>query len=78
MCAALATEIAHAIWRSVIGPVVPGESTAFVSCEGDLLVADLRSVPAVRRNKARKLAMTFIEAIKPQKIEVEAASSASP
>jgi hypothetical protein len=71
VCAALATEIAHGIWRSVIGPVPPGESSAFVGCEGDRLVADLRSVPAVRRNKAKKLAMTFIEAIKPQRIEVE-------
>jgi hypothetical protein len=67
VCAALATEIAHAIWRTVL----PGESTAFVSCEGDHLVADLRSVPAVRRNQAKKLAMTFIEALKPQKIEIE-------
>lgn len=71
VCGALATEIAHAIWRSVIGPVQPGESTAFVSREGDKLVADLRSVPAVRRNQAKKLAMTFIEALKPQRIEIE-------
>jgi len=71
ICGALATEIAHTIWRSVIGPSVPSESTAFVSREGDTLVADLRSVPAVRRNHARKLAMTFIEALKPQRIEIE-------
>jgi hypothetical protein len=71
VCGALATEIAHAIWRAVIGPVLPGESTAFVSREGDRLVADLRSVPAVRRNQAKKLAMTFIEALRPQRIEIE-------
>lgn len=72
VCAALATEIAHAIWRSVIGPSVPGESTAFVSCEGDRLVADLRSVPAVRRGQAKKLVMTFIEALRPERIEIDA------
>jgi hypothetical protein len=71
VCAALATEIAHTIWRSVIGPSVPGESTAFVSCEGDHLVADLRSVPAVRRSQTKKLVMTFIEALRPQRIEVD-------
>jgi hypothetical protein len=71
VCAALATEIAHGLWRSVIGPVPPGDSSAFVSSEGDHLVADLRSVPAVRRNRAKKLAMTFIEAIKPQRIDID-------
>lgn len=71
VCAAIATEIAHAIWRSVLGPVPPGDSTAFVSCEGDHLVADLRSVPAVRRSQAKKLVMTFIEALRPQRIEVD-------
>jgi len=71
VCAALATEIAHGLWRSVIGPVPPGDSTAFVSCEGDHLVADLRSVPAVRKSLAKKLAMTFIEAVKPQRIDID-------
>lgn len=70
VCGALATEIAHALWRSVIGPALPDDSRAFVSREGETLVADLRSVSAVRRNQAKKLAATFIEAIKPQRIDI--------
>jgi hypothetical protein len=70
VCAALATEIAHAVWRSVLGPAKAGEAGAFVSRDGDKLIADLRSVPAVRRAKGNKLLMAVIEALRPQTIEV--------
>lgn len=70
VCGTLAAEIAHAAWRAVLGPVRPSDGGALMSREGAFLVADLRSVPAVRRNRDRKLALGVIEALKPAKIEV--------
>jgi hypothetical protein len=70
ICAALAAEIAHAAWRVVLGPPGPGDHSAMISRETDRLVADLRSAPAVRRNRHNKLAVGVLEALKPQQIEV--------
>lgn len=69
--AALAGEIARALWRPALAGAPASEHAAFVNVEGERLVADLRSVPEVRWATQQALRAAIVEAIEPRAIGVE-------
>ncbi|MET0387970.1 MAG: hypothetical protein ABW321_18505 [Polyangiales bacterium] len=67
--AAIATEVAHALW----GPFLQrrsGGRPALAQRHGDVLVVDLRSVPAVRSAMTQPLMASAIEALGLRTVEV--------
>lgn len=69
--AALAGEIARALWRPALARAPQSEHSAFVNVEGERLVADLRSVPEVRWAMQQAMRAVIVEAIEPRAIKVE-------
>jgi hypothetical protein len=68
--AAIATEVAHALWGPFLrGQREPGRR-ALAHRHGDVLVVDLRSVPAVRAALRQPLLAAAIEALSLRTIEV--------
>jgi hypothetical protein len=66
--AAIASEIARALWRPALGGAPRSDHLALVSLDGDRLVADLRSVPAVRWALQQAMRAAIVEAIEPRAI----------
>jgi hypothetical protein len=68
--AAIAGEIARALWRPALAGAPHSEHSAFVSVEGESLVVDLRNVPEVRWALQQTLRAAIIDAIQPRSIDV--------
>lgn len=76
--AAIAGEIARALWRPALAGAPHADRAAFVSTENDQLVVDLRNVPDVRWALQQGLRAAIIEAIKPRALEPNAGHLALP
>jgi hypothetical protein len=69
--AAIAGEIARALWRPALARAPRSEHAATVQRHDQTLVVDLRSVPEVRWAQRQRLPALVIEAIKPRAIEID-------
>ena len=70
IAAAIATEIAHALWGPFLRAARDVTPRALAQRHGDVLVVDLRSVPAVRAALRQPLFAAAIEALSLRTIEV--------
>jgi hypothetical protein len=68
--AAIATEVAHALWRPFLRGRETGGRRALAHRDGDELVVDLRSVPEVRSALTQPLLAAVIEAFGLRSLEV--------
>jgi len=76
--AAIAGEIARALWRPALAGAPHADHAAFVSTENEQLVVDLRNVPDVRWALQQGLRAAIIEAIKPRALEARGGHLALP
>jgi hypothetical protein len=68
--AAIASEIARALWRPALARAPRFDHGAFVSDSDGRLIVDLRSVPEVRWALRQRLPAILIEAIRARAIEL--------
>ena len=68
--AAIAGELARALWKPALVRAPETGPAAFVSLEDDRLVVDLRSVPEVRWALRQRLPATLIELLRPRTVVI--------
>ena len=68
--AALAAELARALWKPALLRAPETGPAGFVSLEDGRLVVDLRSVPEVRWALRQRLPATMIELLKPRSVTI--------
>lgn len=69
--AALASEIAFALWGPFLKKAAPAGHSAFVHRDGDILSVDLRTVPRVRDALANPMLQSLMDVLKPTRMRVE-------
>jgi hypothetical protein len=67
----IASELARAVWGPFLPADGPDQNRAFVERDGDILHADLRTVPAVRAALARGAMALIMEALTVKEIAAE-------
>lgn len=70
VAAAIATEVAHALWGPFLRKQTGSARRALAQRHGDVLVVDLRSVPAVRSALAQPLLAAGVDAIGLESVNV--------